>query len=398
MGKFIDIPVFNHMSKDECCGCEACLNSCPFNCISMDKNIEGFSIPVCDEDLCKKCDVCVKKCPALKEKKNEKIEFKTYAGFANNDNLVKKSASGGIYTLIAESFFNADENNSYICGVVWSDDFKSSKHIITNKIEDLEKIRSSKYIQSKKGFVYRDIKELLLQNKRVLFTGCPCEVAGLKSYLGKDYDNLFTIDLVCQGPTTPMAMDQFVDYIENKYNSKIKNLNMRYVKTVPWIPQWIKIDFNNNKTYLKVFYETAIGRCVHLLQRSSCYNCSFNKYNRYSDITLGDYHGADPSKKYYNQYGTSIVISNTTKGEKLLSSIQKEKVNLIKSDYDEISKPNPRLVGTWNKSPLRDSFSKDLVNLGLIKASKNSFTIRQKIRIKVPYSIREWLREKRKLK
>jgi len=179
--------------------------------------------------------------------------------------------------------------------------------------------------------------------------------------------------------------------LENRYKSKIQNMNMRYVKSKPWIPQWINISFTNNRSYQKVFYETEIGRAVHIMQRKSCYECKFVGKNRKSDITLGDYHGADESAKYYNPYGTSIVIFNTEKGKKIFDLVDRINYYLCKVSYDDVAKPNPRLVKSWKPSPLREAFAANLRKDGLLKAVSISWTRKDKLRLVIPYKWRGFI-------
>lgn len=380
-------PVFSIIKKNECCGCEACVSICPCNCLKMIPDKEGFMFPYMDVNKCISCNKCVRVCPVINTEKN-KLLNDMYAGYANNDVVVKNSASGGAFTLIVNAFLEKNEEDSIVCGVIWSEDFKSSKHIISRGTEKMPALLSSKYVQSLKGNIYIEIQNFLKKGKAVLFSGTPCEIAGLKRFLGKDYENLITLDIVCQGPTTPKAMHEFVDSLEKKYHSSIINLNMRYVYRTPWIPQWLRIEFENGKTFQKLFYETEIGRAVHILQRWSCYDCKFCGYNRASDITIGDFHGAKSNEKYYNACGTSIIINNTEKGKELFNLISVDEINLYKIDYDLVTKTNPRILNSWNPHEKRTQFGRWLSEFGLHYAVNKSRTTRQKLRLLIPYELR----------
>ena len=385
----LELPVFTQLEMEDCCGCEACRNICPSQAICMTENEEGFLYPSLDKNKCIKCDRCIMVCPLLKEKKHLKIKQQYYAGYSQNKLVVEQSSSGGMFTIIVDEFLN-EYPDGYISGVIWKDDFKGTKHICTNDIKKLLDLRRSKYIQSEKGDIYKQIKALLNDNQAVLFVGLPCETAGLISYLGnKKYVKLLVLDLVCQGPTSPKAMQQFVDGIEKKYHSSIKYINMRYVGGKEWIPQWMNIKFLNGKDIYKVFYETDIGRAVHIMQRKSCYKCRFNGENRYSDLTIGDYHGVNSLKDYYNRMGTSIALVNSIKGIKMLEKIiKKENVILEQVPLKDIVKSNPRILTHNNIHPKRELYTKYFKKYGLKKANKISRTIEDRLRIAIPYKIR----------
>lgn len=386
------IPVFENLKVDECTGCEACAAICPVNCISFEENEEGFLYPFIKNSNCVRCNKCNKICPALnyKNKCGQSIPQEVYAGFALHKDVVFNSASGGAFSLIVSHFIHDHINNYKICGVIWDKKFHYPIHKLTSDLSVINEMRGSKYIQSSLncGQVYCDIKEELDHGIFVLFSGTPCQVAGLHNYLDKKYENLFTVDIVCQGPTSRKVMREYVAEMENQYKSGIKHINMRFVNMPPWIPQWINIKFENGKEYCHLFYETIIGRAVHILQRKSCYNCKFTSDNHYSDITIGDYHGADKHAAYYNAYGTSIVLVNTSNGIRLFESIDKDDGLFIKQDYALVCKSNPRIFRSWKPDVKRGKFSADLISSGLHYAAYHSWSLKERIKFHIPYKIR----------
>lgn len=393
--RIANIPVFRYMKKNDCTGCEACTNSCPTDCISMVPDEEGFLFPYGNMNKCIKCNKCVLSCPVL-HSADRKLLLDSYAGYIKNEKILKNSASGGMFSLIVEAFQNISNRDGYICGVVWNEDYTKTVHVLSSEQAVIDKMKSSKYIQSLKGNIYSQIKALLEEGAFVLFSGTPCEAAGLKLYLNKKYEKLYIVDVVCQGPTSPSAMNQFMKSITRNGKKRVKSLNMRYVKITPWIPQWIKVEFYNKRTYCKLFYETTIGRAMHIMQRRACYNCSFNGSNRCSDLTIGDFHGADSNADYYNSYGTSILIVNTEKGKELFKLIDKSKCVLFPVDYNLISIPNPRILQAGSPHKFRNQFGKIFIVKGLDEAAKASWSIRQKIRMKIPYFIRLMVRRMKK--
>lgn len=379
-------PVFDKIKKEECCGCEGCANICPVVCITMKEDEEGFLVPSADLDKCLHCGQCERVCPVLHSKEREILKV-TYAGYVKDDSVVKSSASGGMFSALVEAFNMVSTGKRAICGVAWDDGYKGCHHEILMDGKDIARFKTSKYVQSRKNNIYREIKQLLSTNVTVLFSGTPCEVAALNMYLGREYSNLYTVDIVCQGPSSPKVMKEYIEHLE-KGNKKVANVNMRYVHRTPWIPQWLKIDYEDGTKDVKVFYETEIGRAVHIMQRKSCYQCHFNGSRHYSDVTIGDFHGADSKKEYYNPYGTSILVINTLKGKKLVESMAMDEINIFSADYDDVARTNPRLKESWQPHPMRKQFSEWMQKSGLFIAAKNSWSLRQRIRKCIPYDIR----------
>ncbi len=383
-----NIPVFDNMEQFRCCGCEACVNVCPEGIISMQSGEYGFRYPYMDAPKCIRCQKCVRVCPELSPvlKRHELRE--SYAGYVLDENIVLSSSSGGFFTVLANAFLK--KADAYIAAVVWAEDFRSAYHICGGK-KDIERMKRSKYIQSRKNDIYKIVESKLNQQAKVLFVGCPCEVAALKNYLGKSYDGLYCIDIVCQGPTSESVMNEYADMMEQRFKSKISDLNLRYVGGSVWIPQWLNMRFKNGKQYLKSYYRTPLGIAFHMMQRPSCYHCKFAGDNRYSDLTLGDFHGIDEKKAYYNPNGTSVIIVNTQKGKELMESLSSVSLNLESVGYDEVVKPNPRIVGPWKPYEGSEKFWKDYKKYGLAVAARKSFSLKRWLPFVVPHKIKTWL-------
>ena len=357
-------PVFRSMPFTDCCGCEACANVCPKQIINFKEDCIGFRFPYINNGDCVHCGACVRACPQLKEP-SRKIEVREcYAGFSQDPEIVEASSSGGYFTHIVE-WFKKEYPQGKFAGVVWADDFRHTEFVLLDSIEDLKSVRVAKYIQARKNGIYRLIKNELSIGTPILFSGCPCEVAALVSCIGKVPDNLFMVDFVCKGSTSEKVMREYLDIVAK--NKKIKSLNLRVVGGPSWIPQWMKMSFSNGKTIFKSYYSTILGRAFHLLQRDACYKCKHCGENRWSDLTLGDFHGADPNRRYYNARGTSIMTINTSNGQKILEFL-KDVCVVEKVSYEEISKHNPRIEHAWEKDPKRDLFGSTLSKKGLFAA------------------------------
>ncbi|MBE6837425.1 MAG: 4Fe-4S dicluster domain-containing protein [Ruminococcus sp.] len=379
MNKKSVFPVFEKMDIDKCTACEACANICPVNIIEFCEDKEGFRYPSIDSEKCIGCNACVKICPVLKNPEKRTLLRKCYGGYALDNNVVLESSSGGIFTCIVNWFLKKYENGKYV-GVVWNDDFTSAKYIITDNYDELSRIRVSKYVQARKGNIYQNVKNELDKGKHVLFSGCPCEVAGLKSFLKKDYDKLFTIDFVCKGPTSEKVFREYIKSVSK--NRKVISMNMRVVGERPWIPQWMRIEFDNSKKIFRPFYSTVLGRTFQIFQRKSCFSCNFCGENRYSDLTLGDFHGVDTNKKYYNPDGTSEIIVNTPKGETIVDEIQCD-TYLEEVLYSEIAAHNPCVEKPNSKPLMRDVFGKYLSEKNLNTAFRKTTPL--KIRLIMKY-------------
>lgn len=303
-----------------------------------------------------------------------------YGAYAKDEDVVLNSSSGGMFTLIANWFFRKYNNNCMVAGVVWDDDFKGAHYVLSDNLEDIKRMRGSKYIQSRKGNIFKEIEEQLIIGKYILFIGCPCEVAGLKKYLNGEYNNLFTVDFMCKGSLSPNVMKQYVDKIEKKYKSTVKEVNMRYKweNMDVWIPQYIKIDFDNEKKMIKEFYNTELGHAFRIMQRPSCYNCRFSENNKLSDVTMGDFHGVKKQMKFYNPKGTSTIFVNNEKGKMIFDGICNDTIYDV-ADIAYIYEHNKGF-----KDSQRDNFGEMVISKGLNIAIKECLTPKDKIKLILP--------------
>lgn len=329
-----------------CTGCSACLNICPISAIQMKENVEGFIEPVIDSTKCTNCGLCIKICPVLNTKYENNKKPDCFAYMAD-DEIRKQSSSGGVFHVLANYFI---KNNGYVAGAIWTDDWKV-KHIVSNKIEDIEKMKKSKYLQSEIGNCYKEIKKLLDENKKVLFTGCPCQVAGLKLYLQKEYENLFCIDILCHG--VPNAKT-FHKYLNENYNfNEIKNIDFRD-KEQGW-DVTLKIEKNDGSDFFqfkKNPYTMLFLKNISL--RKSCGSCKFNKLPRQGDLTLGDFWGID--KKYNDNKGTSLVLINSSNGKKLAKLLKKNAKLYVKRDLKKTCKRAINICQSLSASKNRNKF------------------------------------------
>lgn len=317
--------------KEKCCGCSACESICPKKSISMIADEEGFLYPKVNLNTCIDCSLCEKVCPM--EKSIQTSISEAYIGRTTNSNIINTSSSGGVITSIVETVL---KNDWIVYGAIYNKEFNVI-HKDIGKIEDISKLSGSKYVQSNLAETYIKCKEDL-SKRNVLFIGTPCQVAGLKNYLIKEYSNLFTIEFVCHGVASPAVWNSYKQYQEKIHNSKISNVNFRS-KFIGYRSTGILIEFENDKKYfasprtdfmLKAFYNDLIGR-------DSCYNCPFKGNNRFSDLVVFDCWNPSSivSSIKDDNMGYSKCLVFTNKGKELLM-FSKENLILYKTKSEDI--------------------------------------------------------------
>lgn len=344
----------------ECNGCKVCSKVCPSDAISMVKDELGFEYSKINEEKCIKCGKCLRVCPELNKLQNNNFENpKVYAAWNKNEDVRYNSTSGGIFSALAEDFI---KNGGYVSGAVYNEELLV-EHIVTNKPEDIERLRKSKYIQSDLKNVFPEIKELLKDKNKVMFVGTPCQCAALVNYLGEKYQKLFIVDIICLGVNAPVAYKKYIQHFEDKYKSKAKQICFRN-KVQGWNNPYNEIFFENGEKYSchykkDLFYKGFIGE-KSLYFRESCYNCKFKDFPRISDITLGDFWGVE--KKYNADKGTSIVMVNSGRGENLYKSI-KNKIHSYKNTLARAIKGNPAILISKQKPIEYNQIKVDINNM-----------------------------------
>lgn len=340
--------------KKMCMGCHACASYCPKHCISMQADAEGFLYPCVDIEICIGCNLCEKICPL----KNDNIwsnatVCESYAAKNKDDNIRLQSSSGGIFTLIAETILS---KGGVVCGAAFNNKFEV-EHICIETKDELYRLRGSKYAQSSIGTSYEIVKKFLIEGRSVLFTGTPCQVGGLKSYLKKDYDNLVCQDIICHGVPSPEVWKKYVELREKKTESKVRKIFFRNKKH-GWKTFSLRFEFENGKEYERIYDEDLFlrGFLKNLYLRPSCYDCGFKTLKRQSDITLADFWGIENIiPDMFDNNGISWVIINSSKGKELLENI-KDKIIYEKVDVDKAIAYNPAITKSASCSAQRKIF------------------------------------------
>ncbi len=305
--------------EKDCTGCGACANVCPVNAITMGASSNQFLIPKVD-NACVNCGLCTKVCPSLHPSYTNEKEPKFYS-FNADDATRAVSSSGGIFSVLAELFLS---QGGYVCGSRF-DDSMQCHHTIIDKIEDLPPLRGSKYVQSDMRDCYRQIKKLLTKGKKVLFCGTSCQVAGLYAVLGKDYDSLLTLDLLCHGVTSQQFLDKYLEGIAN--GKRVVDMQFRS-KRLGWGFKGVIVTYDDGSEYVnknqpkkKQAYEDAYIK--NMMMRYSCFHCQFRTYPRQGDFTIGDlWHANTLDPESDDKKGTSFVFLNNTKAVRYLELIK----------------------------------------------------------------------------
>lgn len=295
--------------KRDCCGCAACVQICPKHCISLKDDTEGFLYPLVNKNTCIDCKLCEHVCPCINQNES-KQPLLINATFNKNEKERIESSSGGLFSVFAR--YILDEG-----GVIFGARFDEQWNVIHDYAEDLEGLstfRGSKYVQSNIGDTYKKAQSFLQSGRKVLFSGTPCQIAGLNKFLRKQYDNLLTIEVVCHGVPSPSAWKRYSYLIEAEDIILVS-------------------DYASSSLYLK-------GFSLNLTIRPSCYKCPAKEFKSAADVTLADCWGVEKLDYYDDDKGISIVICNSTKA---ISILQKLGLTTIQVDYEFVKKYNPAI-------------------------------------------------------
>lgn len=309
--------------KKDCSGCHGCVSSCPNSCIRMEPDEEGFLYPKVDMQKCTHCRTCLRICGGkrgLLPTGQEPPEF--LAVWGKNNTLREQSSSGGLFTLLAEQIL---AQGGIVFGAAFNEQFKVV-HLGVTEVSQLGRLRTSKYVQSEIGTSYREVKQCLEQGKKVLFTGTPCQIAGLKGYLGKEYETLYTQDLICHGVPSPEVWKQYLQYREKCAQTHVRQVNFRD-KSYGWRKFSMSILFENNTRYVSPLTEDIMlqGFLSNLFLRPSCHACHFKTLKRCSDLTLADFWCVEKlHPELCDDQGISLVILHTEKGRQLFEAIKND--------------------------------------------------------------------------
>lgn len=347
--------------KSKCSGCHSCYNVCPKHCITMIEDQEGFWYPEVDKNQCIDCGLCEKRCPILSDMKVDNQPV-AYACYNKDESIRKESSSGGVFTLLATLVI---EHGGIVYGASFNDE-NMVEHIEINNVNDLSKLRGSKYVQSRIRDTYSRVREYLNQGRLVYFSGTPCQIDGLLAYLNKKYENLILQDIVCHGVPSPKVWKKYLEQFNIEKDARILFRD----KSTGWDSYSFTIDqkdkftqLSSQNEYMKVFLKD-------LCLRPSCYDCHSKSLHRNSDITLADFWGINNiCPELYDNEGTSLVFINSEKGKELFNRIKK---NIVYKEVniDEASKYNPSSYKSVTMPDKRNKYMENIFDNDFNKYSK----------------------------
>lgn len=347
------------IDKVKCCGCNACIQICPKHCITQYEDNEGFVYPNVDMRKCVQCGLCRKVCPILHLNKRGTQYRISYAAKSKDDSLRLNSSSGGIFSVLAKVII---QHNGKVYGAKFTDD-NHVTHFGVSKYEEISLFNGAKYVQSNTNITYIEVESYLKLGIEVLYSGTPCQIAGLKTFLRKDYENLYTIELICHGVPSYKVFSEFLK--EQSFDNNLQILSFRD-KRFGWTNYCMSFKYKNirsneNIRYIlnkdNIFMKSFLS---DLYLRPSCYLCFFKNNRSGADITLGDFWGIqEVLPNFYDEKGISAVLINTFKGRVLFDLIKKD-ILYTEVNYQDIYRKNNSLEKNAYLHPWRDYFFRRL--------------------------------------
>lgn len=384
------------LEKSKCYSCRSCFLNCPKGAITMEENTEGFSYPSVDEAKCVDCGVCAARCPALSPPVRENFTQISKVAWLKDGEKLFQSTSGGLFTGLAERIL---DDGGVVFGAAYGDGLNVN-HIFVDSEDDLWRLKGSKYVESLTGESFKRAKEFLDVGRKVFYSGTPCQVAGLKKYLAKDYGNLFTADLVCHGVPSQKLLRKYLEWLGGRSGGKIVYYGFRDKDVGGWSCGGKFKTKTKTKTMDALCdpYYASFLRCE--TYRESCYSCPYSSMNRPGDVTMGDFFEVS---EFYPDLdrtkGISLLIINNGKGERFFNSAEDlfETLPISESQYLPI-KGNLKYPSA--RPSVRDGIYSGIDNLtpneffGKFRESRISFKAKWLLRYGifkvVPRPIKDW--------
>ncbi len=374
--------------QSKCTGCQACRVICPKQAITMTETKEGKTVPSVDEEVCVNCGLCERTCPVFADPEF-KLPIKTYAAWTLNEEDKKACASGGIATGLYRYVLDKG-------GVIYGCDYSENLKPVIRRSEtedDLDKFRSSKYVQSSTENSYSDVRNDLQQGKTVLYVGSPCQIDGLMHFLEKKYDNLYLVDIICHGMPPYKYLQEYVTKVSGDKN--ITKVGFRGENDF-----YLTLYEGDNVVYKKSRWEDCYFSAFYdgMLFRDNCYKCRYARRERVSDLTIGDFWGLD-KKSLTEAYDgrISVILANTTKGESLIADLKM--IHSEERTLDEAVRGNEQLNHPMPVPEERRQFIKN-IDKGVYRALLSTKTcrrivIKQKVKESVVYTILRSIKRKK---
>ena len=364
----------------ECNGCGACALACPKNCIRMQEDENGFLYPQINAQECVECGLCQKICPVENFQATKEEPTIAYAAIHKDNSIRLESSSGGVFTAIATEIL---ARGGIVFGATFDEKFNVVHHYI-DSVDDLYKLRGSKYVQSVIGDSYKKAEDYLKQDKWVLFTGTPCQIGGLHAYLRRNYDKLITQDIICHGVPSPMVWKKYIEKRQNAANgAKPRKIAFRS-KNEGWKRFSVSFLFENDTEYLATLDKDPMMKAFlgNLSLRKSCYHCAYKTKARQSDITLADFWGIEKIlPEMDDDQGVSLIIVQSQKGIEVLNQVQGNLI-LKQVDINKAISYNTAMIHSVDEPVLRDAFLETVRQEGFSVAEKRYLRLNFKKRVR----------------
>jgi len=353
------------LENKNCSGCTACMTVCREGAIVMRRDWEGFLYPVVEIAKCVECGACEKVCPAIQQPEFH-ATADAYAVQLRNKDVLKKCQSGGAFWALADCTFDRD-------GVAYGAALDANLRVVYQRAETrkrAEEFHGSKYVQADMGIILPQVKADVIAGRQVLFSGTACHIAGLIKYLGKNYDNLYTCDLICHGVPSPMLLEKYIEYMCSRYNASVVKFHFGYYDAengYRWNdPRRERIEFSNRKIYEgnKYIRSFASNWCI----RPYCYICPYARPERISDFTIGDFWGVEKHTSIFEtQHGVSVLFFNNDKARMLFPDIA-QKTIIEAQEIENIVAHQHNLKAPSFRNKRRDKIINTLICSGFAKA------------------------------
>ncbi|MGN0485179.1 MAG: Coenzyme F420 hydrogenase/dehydrogenase, beta subunit C-terminal domain [Lachnospiraceae bacterium] len=344
--------------KKSCCGCGGCMNRCPQNCITMQADTEGFLYPVIDTDQCISCGLCEMVCPVLHAKPDTELEQKAYVVQIKDEKIRRESTSGGAFSAISHYVLN---RGGIVFGAAYNNHFEVEHVSISNEAE-LKRLRNSKYVQSDIGKTFAEAEQILKMGTFVCYSGTPCQIEGLKQYLGKEYNNLITVDVVCHAVPSPSVWKTYLEMQKIKYGTDISNILFRDKHYGYQYSTMTLKDSTGKEVYTYGIDTDPMLRAffANICDRPSCYDCKFKKRYRVSDFTIWDcYPVYEFDKRLDDDKGTTRVLLHSSKAQMIFQEI-KDSLRYTEVSADQLTAGVKEMYQSVSENPRRKEFFKDM--------------------------------------
>ncbi len=347
---------FEICARELCSGCSTCASVCPVGAITMTADGEGFDYPCIDYTKCIDCGKCLKTCPVAVRHKDTGNRPEAYVCINKSADIRTGSSSGGVFSALAEAVIS---EGGVVFGAGFANDMKV-EHVMCDTAEALQKLRGSKYVQSRVGDCFKQTKEILENGKKVIFSGTPCQISGLKAYLGKEYDNLVTVDFICHGVPSPLVWEKYIENREKQTGGRCVSASFRS-KDTGWRSYSVKLGFDNGREYSCINTKDNYikGFVNNLYLRPSCGLCSSKEIDRASDITIGDFWGINENSPFNDNKGASVLMLRSEKAKELFETV-KNSLSYEEISFDDAVCQNSSYFNSSKHSIFRKGFFRNI--------------------------------------